>query len=61
MTPQEFRAVVTLVRRAPLQNMQEAEAAALLIQKLEQLANPAPADTVPPAVDEPKRKRRGTR
>lgn len=35
MTPQEINAIVTLIRRAPLQNMQEAESAAYLIDKLQ--------------------------
>jgi hypothetical protein len=34
MNPQEIAQIVTLARRAPLQNMAEAEAAAQLLQKL---------------------------
>ena len=34
MTPQEIAQIITLARRAPLQNMAEAEAASLLLQKL---------------------------
>lgn len=34
MTPQEIAQIITLARRAPLQNMAEAEAAAQLLQKL---------------------------
>lgn len=34
MTPQEVAQVITLARRAPLANMNEAEAAAQLLQKL---------------------------
>lgn len=34
MTSQEIAQIVTLARRAPLQNMAEAEAAASLLQKL---------------------------
>jgi hypothetical protein len=34
MTPQEIAQIITLVRRAPLANMAEAEAASQLLQKL---------------------------
>lgn len=34
MSPQEIAQIVTLARRAPLQNMAEAEAASNLLQKL---------------------------
>lgn len=34
MTPQEINSIITLARRAPLQNMAEAEAASRLLQKL---------------------------
>ena len=36
MTPQEVSAIIMLARRAPLQNMMEAEAASQLLRKLAQ-------------------------
>lgn len=36
MTPQEIAQIITLARRAPLQNMAEAEHVALILQKLAQ-------------------------
>jgi hypothetical protein len=48
MTPDEIKAAITLIRRAPLQNMQEAEGAAHIIQKLTEMLpkpEPVPAKT----------------
>lgn len=44
MKPEEINAIVTLLRRAPLQNMQEAEGAAYLIQKLQAHFAKVPGD-----------------
>jgi hypothetical protein len=37
LTPEEINSIVILIRRSPLKDMQEAEAAAHLIQKLASL------------------------
>lgn len=47
MTPEQIRAAVALIRRAPLQNMGEAEAAAQIIQALLAMLREQPA-TLPP-------------
>lgn len=44
LTPQEIASIITLARRAPLQNMQEAEAAAQLLQKLAKCFAPTVSD-----------------
>ena len=60
MTPQEILQIITLARRAPLQNMAEAEVAFGLLQKLAaHFAPPLQADTEsaqaaqPPAENSP--------
>lgn len=51
MTNEEIVQIITLARRAPLQNMAEAEAAAQLLQKL--AAHFAPKAEVEPVAESP--------
>jgi hypothetical protein len=51
ITPQEIAQVITLARRAPLQNMAEAEVASQLLQKLAQHFAPAPATAPTPEIE----------
>lgn len=50
MTPQEIAQVITLARRAPLQNMAEAEVAAQLLQKLANEFAPKPEAVPTPEI-----------
>lgn len=49
MTPQEIAQIITLARRAPLQNMAEAEVAHQLLQKLANEFAPKPEAAPAPA------------
>ncbi len=54
MTPQEVAQIITLARRAPLQNMAEAEVAAQLLQKMAMHFAPKPeAEPEPEPEPEP--------
>jgi hypothetical protein len=53
MTPQEISQIIMLARRAPLQNMAEAESAAQLLQKLASHFAPKPAPVTEAAEPSP--------
>lgn len=50
MSPQEIAQIITLARRAPLQNMAEAEGAAQLLQKLANEFAPKPESVPAPEI-----------
>lgn len=47
MTPQEVQAIINIARRAPLQNMMEAEVVSQLLAKLQSHFAPKPSEPEP--------------
>ena len=53
MTPQEVQAIIMLARRAPLQNMAEAEIASQILQKFQAHFAPKPSEPEPEPEQQP--------